>query len=120
MASLCLSGRFTGRFHSCIHHFGMTSCSQGIFPGESTLLTFIGYIAIFRTGGSLTFDDFSVMVTENNHIVCICQIIFVRILISHKDLHGLNAAFSQSGILIQAHAQKSCLTYGNMNALCIV
>ena len=120
VASFRLSGGLAGCFYGCVCYFGVTRCRQGIFPGGAAHIALIGCIAIFRTGRILMIYNFFVVIAENKYIVLICQIISVRIPIFHYDLHRLNAAFSQSGILIQAHAQKTCLTYGSMNALCIV
>ena len=120
VASFRLSGGLAGCFYGCVCYFGVTRCRQGIFPGGAAHIAPIGCIAIFRTGRILMIYNFFVVIAENKYIVLICQIISVHIPIFHYDLHRLNAAFSQSGILIQAHAQKTCLTYGSMNALCIV
>ena len=120
VASFRLFGGLAGCFYGCVCYFGVTRCRQGIFPGGAAHIALIGCIAIFRTGRILMIYNFFVVIAENKYIVLICQIISVRIPIFHYDLHRLNAAFSQSGILIQAHAQKTCLTYGSMNALCIV
>ena len=120
VASFRLSGGLADCFYGCVCYFGVTRCRQGIFPGGAAHIALIGCIAIFRTGRILMIYNFFIVIAENKYIVLICQIISVRIPIFHYDLHRLNAAFSQSGILIQAHAQKTCLTYGSMNALCIV